>query len=320
MLPTAANSAGGTSTLDTLIAIVILVWALAGAAAVLGWVGRRAKRRERQPGSSTVGVALRLFGWLRAKAARDRILGRFVAAPEGPGRGAGRTTGNSEQPVANAPPVNPAATGARVSASAQQASAAEPTAVIPPPTNPGARYSPETLELLGQHLDNSRRAAVLEDRLAPVLYALPNDRWLVERAVLLGGQMIPFLVLGETGVFAMWALGGQPRWSDVPVLGGVAQEMRNLMPGYNGTVEAGICLPFAPDVQARWWCRSGEPGVWVMGLSWVIQWLEHFGPENGLGVKDVQRLHEMGGPRWGRGVTDLPPSALVPEIRRVIPG
>ena len=57
-----------------------------------------------------------------------------------------------------------------------------------------------------------------------------------------------------------------------------------------------------------------------MGLNWVIPWLLHFGPEHGLGVKDIERLRDLAGPRWGRGVTDLPPSALVPEIRQVIPG
>ena len=197
---------------------------------------------------------------------------------------------------------------------------AEATATIPPPANAGARYSPETLELLGQHLDNGRRLAVVEDRLAPVVSALPHDRWLVERYVVFAGHRIPFLILGETGVFAVWALGGQPRWNDVPVLGRVAEEVKNAFPGYTGKVQAGVCRPFAPDVQPRWWCRGGEPGAWVMGLNWVIPWLEHFGPEHGLGVKDIERLRDLAGPRWGRGVTDLPPSALVPEIGQVISG
>ncbi|MBV9196109.1 MAG: hypothetical protein JO168_18390 [Solirubrobacterales bacterium] len=311
----AANSAGGTSTLDTLTAIVILVWAVAGAAAVLGWAGRRMTRWQRQPRSSTVGVAPALLRWLLAKAARDRILGRFVPAPEAPAPGTGWTTGNPEEPDRSAAPVNPAVT--REPAQQPETEARE---AVPPPANPGARYSPETLEVLGQHLDNARRLAVVEDRLAPLLGALPRDRWLVERYVVIAARRIPFVVIGETGVFAMWALSGQPRWDDLPVLGSVAQEVRNLMPGYNGTVEAGICLPFAPDLEARSWCRPDEPRVWVMGLNSVIPWLQHFGPENGLGVKDIERLNEMGGPRWGRGVTDLPASALVPRIGPVMPG
>jgi hypothetical protein len=57
-----------------------------------------------------------------------------------------------------------------------------------------------------------------------------------------------------------------------------------------------------------------------MRLNWVIRWLEHFDPEHGLGVKDIERLRELAGPRWGHGVTDLPLSALVPEFDEVIPG
>jgi hypothetical protein len=134
------------------------------------------------------------------------------------------------------------------------------------------------------------------------------------------GHRIPFLILGETGVFALWALGGQPRWSDIPAIGRMADEVKNVLPGYAGNVQTGICRSLAPDVEPRWWCRQGEPGTWVMGLNWVIPWLEHFGPERGLGVKDIARLRELAGPRWGRGVTDLPQSALVPEMRHVISG
>ena len=51
-----------------------------------------------------------------------------------------------------------------------------------------------------------------------------------------------------------------------------------------------------------------------MGLDWVIRWLEHFGIEHGLGVKDIERLREMAGPHWGRPVTDVPLSAHIPRI------
>ena len=57
---------------------------------------------------------------------------------------------------------------------------------------------------------------------------------------------------------------------------------------------------------------SRARGSW--GSSWLIPWLEHFGTENGLGVKDVERLRELAGPRWGRPVTDVPLSAHIPTI------
>jgi hypothetical protein len=322
MLLAAASNSGGQSTLDTLITLFILALAIAGAAVMLSWAERRLKRQERRPPSTTARPAPAMVRWLRAKAARDRILGRFIPAPEptvpdapSPARDPGSPSIGAaavQADPASAPPTN---------APEQAASTPEASATIAPPANPGARYSPEMLEPLGQHLDNSRRLAVVEERLAPVVGALPSDRWLVERYVVVAGRRIPFLILGETGMFVMWALGGQPRWDDVPVLGGVAEDVKSVFPGYTGIVHAGVCRPYAPDVEPRWWCRSGEPGVWVLGLNWVIPWLEHFGPEHGLGVKDVARLRELAGPRWGRGVTDLPPSALVPDMgSHVIPG
>ena len=160
-----------------------------------------------------------LFVWLRRTATGARSQ---LAAAGAPGPDARWATGAPQQPTATVSPATAqsADTGAAGATPAnnpeQQASVREATATIPPPANAGARYSPETLELLGQHLDNSRRLAVVEDRLAPVVSALPRDRWLVERYVLFAGHRIPFLILGETGVFALWALGGQPRWGDMP--------------------------------------------------------------------------------------------------------
>ena len=321
MLLAAANTAGGQSTLDIVTTLFVLVLVIAGAAMVLGWAGRRLKRRARRPRSTTAGPARALGRWLRAKAARDRILRRFVPALDSSVADAPSPAGHSGPPSAGAAQVKPDQAGAWATSAPEQAAAApEATAATPAPANPGAQCSPETLEPLGQHLDGSRRLAVVEERLAPVVGSLPQDRWLVERYVTFAGHRIPFLVLGETGVFALWAVGGQPRWSDIPAIGRMADEVKNALPGYTGNVQTGICRPLAPDVEPRWWCRQGEPGTWVMGVNWVIPWLEHFGPEHGLGVKDIARLRELAGPRWGRGVTDLPPSALVPDMDHVIPG
>ena len=101
------------------------------------------------------------------------------------------------------------------------------------------------------------------------------------------------------------------------MVGRVADELTSALPGYTGAVAVGICRSLSPDVKTRWWCRSDEPGAWVMGLNSVIPWLEHFGPEHGLGVEDIQRVRELAGPHWGRGVTDLPASALVPDLERL---
>ena len=304
MLLAAAQSAGD-STLDVVAGLAILIAAVAGVAALLSWMTGRLRGRHPRPEWSLSAAAHTAADWLSKKAAHDRILGPVMAGAGAPTASHRWTAEESEQPAAAA------------ASAPDEAARTVSTESVRPPANPGARCSPETFELLGQHLDGSRRMAVVEDRLAPVLDALPPDRWLVERYVLFAGHRIPFLLLGETGVFALWALGGQPRWSDIPVVGRVADDMKSALPGYTGTVAVGICRSLSPDVKARWWCRSGERGAWVMGLNSVIPWLEHFGPEHGLGVEDIQRVRELAGPHWGRGVTDLPASALLPEFERL---
>ena len=310
----AVTQSAGDSTLDLVAGVAILIWAIVGVVALYGWASRRLTGRPGQPQRSLSAAAHATVAWLRRRAAHDRILGAVVAGPGTPDSSDTCITGQPDQAAADGqvgsePVIAKPAT-------ASEHPAAERLAARPP-ANPGARCSPETFELLGEHLDGSRRMAVVEDRLAPVLGALPRDRWLVERYVLIAGHRIPFLVLGETGVFALWALGGQPRWTDIPVVGRVADELTSALPGYTGTVAVGICRSLSPDIKTRWWCRSDEPGAWVMGLNSVIPWLEHFGPEHGLGVEDIQRVRELAGPHWGRGVTDLPASALVPDLERL---
>ena len=64
---------------------------------------------------------------------------------------------------------------------------------------------------------------------------------------------------------------------------------------YTGPVTPGICGVFGPRLQPRYWYRSGQSGgSWVMGLDWLIPWMEHFGHEHGLGVEDVARLRRAG--------------------------
>jgi hypothetical protein len=71
--------------------------------------------------------------------------------------------------------------------------------------------SPEHLEPFGQEMNNARRLAASEARVAPVLGSLPADRWFVERYVLVAGHRVPFLILGNTGVFVLWAIPGLPQ-------------------------------------------------------------------------------------------------------------
>ena len=114
-------------------------------------------------------------------------------------------------------------------------------------------------------------------------------------------------------MFALWATSGPLQWRDLPFFNEIAATVENSLPGYAGGA-AGRVPRAGADIKPRWWCRPGEPGAWVMGLDWLIRWLERFGPEDGLGVKDLEHLRELVGPWWGRPATDTPLSAHIPSI------
>lgn len=182
----AAHTAGAHSTLHLLIGIAVLIWALAGAAALAGWLTRSARRKRRGPIPSLVGA-------LRAR------VRRLKARAGGAGDSASTPTASTEAPSRGVRSTAAAESSASTTTRAAPASAETPTGVIADPC-----VSPETLEALGQRVDNSRRLAVARARLGEVLSPLPGDRWFVERNVVFAAHPIPFLILGETGVFALW--------------------------------------------------------------------------------------------------------------------
>ena len=229
-------------------------------------------------------------------------LRRGIAAPPTTSVGAiqGLTSG-AEPPAVDSLLVEGSAVDAASSAAAT------------PPALTHARYSRETFELLAQNVDQSRRLALTEARVHEILSTLPRDRWLVERYVLRAGHRIPFLILGETGVFTLWTLFGPPQWGDLPLVSEVAEQIKDRLPGYPGPVHAGMCRALEPAIAPRWWYRAEtQAGCWVMGLDWVIRWLEHFGNDHGLGVADIERFNALSGPHWGRPTAPVPPG--IPDL------
>jgi len=168
-----------------------------------------------------------------------------------------------------------------------------------PPAPPAARrLRAETFEPLGARLERSRRIAVAEARVGEALARLPRGRWLVERYVLIAGQRIPFLVLGETGVFALWAFDEAPGWEDLASVNRAAAAVQELLPGYAGQVQIGLCRAFDP-IRPRWWYASqSHSGAWLLGLNWLEPWLAHFGNADGLADGDVALTVSLAGPRW----------------------
>jgi hypothetical protein len=287
-MPIAAHTAGGHSTLVVVLGIAILLWALASVSALLSWLTRLPRR-------------------YRQRAANHRQRSSRFARPRRRERVGGDTDPGHAQDVS--------ATSAAVEHQVGPESDPPPGAGIRPRAADdgsgavgsrrralrGPRCSPETLQPLAQSLDTSHRLRVAEARVADTLAALPSDQWLVERYTLIAGHRIPFLVLGETGVFVICALTGPAAWDELRLPAEVAEEhVMPQLPGYAGAIRVGLCRALAPPgIEPRWWCRPGEPGAWVMGLDWLIRWIEHFDRDHGLGITDLNRLRELANPKPG---------------------
>ena len=284
-MPIAAYTTGGHSTPGVLLGLAVLLLALAGAGTVLAAATRLARHTRRAFGA-------------RHRGAPSRPRDRTHAAPP--------ATLEPSSPTA-APPAAHQSPPAVADASGASASRT-PNPDTSASTIPGARYSPETLEPLAGFLKSAQRLAIAEARVAETLAALPSDRWYVERYVLMDGHRIPFVILGETGAFAIWALGGPPIWNELPFPSEMAHRVQEKLPGYTGPVQVGLCraLGQTAGIAPRWWCRPGEPGAWVMGQTEI----EHFGPGHAFTAGDIHRLRNLADPR-----RDGPP----PRVPDVVP-
>jgi hypothetical protein len=195
----------------------------------------------------------------------------------------------------------------------ERAATAAASTFSPVPAGPGARFVPEDFELLIQRVDHTRRLAVAEQHVAAVLSTLPPDRWFVERYVLVGGYRVPFVVLGECGVFAIFPISVRPQWGDTAYVTKLADYVKRCLSRYPGPVTAGLCGVGQPERPPRFWYRPGEPGgSWTMGSHWLIPWMQHLGHEHGIGTEDIGRFRAAAGPNWSRPVKPGPPG--VPDF------
>ena len=149
------------------------------------------------------------------------------------------------------------------------------------------------LEPLCRYVDFRRRLGLAASELERRLTALPQDRWRIEPYPLTGERGNTLLVLGETGVFVISATYAPGHWDDVVAVSSLARKIELLLPGYPGQVRPAICHPFSTQ-PARVWHRADDRGEWVgawlVGGDSVIEWLEHFGTEHGVGLGDLERF------------------------------
>ena len=291
-MPIAAHTTGGHSTLDLVLGIAILLWALASVTALLSWLTRLPRRYRKRTADR---------GWRHSRFGRLRV--GDDAGPSQAEHASATMTAVEHDTICESDPGPGAGMPTRPAEHHGRAVAARR------PSVPGPRCSPETLEPLARSLDTSHRLAIAEARVAETLGTLPSDRWLLERYALIAGHRIPFLVLGETGVFVICAVTGPPAWDELRLPAEVAeQHIMPTLPGYTGPMRVGLCRALATSaIEPRWWCRPGEAGAWMMGLESLIAWIEHFGTDHGLGITDLRRLRELATPKPG-------PVARAPDV------
>jgi hypothetical protein len=196
-------------------------------------------------------------------------------------------------PPATAPRLTPAATATPGGAATLHPVEAAALPIVAPRI-PGSRLPTDTFAPIATRLQASREMLRAESLIEQTLQTLPVDRWEWQRQVLLDGQILPFLIFGETGVFAVWGAIGPVLWEEPARIRARAAYLEQLLPDYPGEVHAAFCRALHHgDLQPRWWSHQAGVGAWVMGLSSLTEWMEHFGTDNGVGVADLNRLREL---------------------------
>jgi hypothetical protein len=247
-------------------------------------------------------------------ASPDQHLRASGAAPDRPGAETqpGHTSPSTSRPPepAAAPRVEAPEQPASVDIGDTQSSPCTPEAREPELT----RLSLTSVGRLGRTLDESRRLHAAEESVAGDLAALPEGLWLVERDVQLGVRRIPFLVMGDSGIFVICATDGAWTLHDLHVLSELGDGVRRQLPDFDGSVHAAVCLAFDEMKPRAWFGGQGEHGRggWVLGMDWLRGWMFSFGPEHGLRNGDIRRLDEASGPFWDRRST-----ARLPASRNV---
>ncbi len=160
-----------------------------------------------------------------------------------------------------------------------------------------------SVDPLAEVLERSRRLIAAEERVARELTSA--DGWMVERYVLVDNLRVPFVLLGPTGVFVLCATDGAWTLYDLEVLSRLGDELRDRLPGYQGRVEAVVCLAFDQAEPRSWYggADHGGRGGWVLGVDELLPWLDGWEPGRGLAADDVSRIVAKAGPHWRRRST-----------------
>ena len=123
---------------------------------------------------------------------------------------------------------------------------------------------------LGARLQRHRERHAAVIACEPVLRAFRMVDWLVQESVLLGGIMVPFVMLGTRGIVAVFPCHA---WSmeDIGGLDQTRAELAEMLPGVSCQVV--ILTPGYSYKTPRWFYDAAGRGALVIGLDKFPEWL-----------------------------------------------
>lgn len=158
-------------------------------------------------------------------------------------------------------------------------------------------------------LEGSRRLVAAEERVAQELANLPASRWLVDRYVNSTPRRVPLVLAGPTGIFALWPTDGAWTMNDITMVHHIGAEIRSRHPGYAGSVRSAIVLAFDSMAPRVWFRGEDATSAWIVGIDWLIRWLDSFDADEGLNPDHVRLLQDLAGPQWNRSTIARMPAA-----------
>lgn len=161
------------------------------------------------------------------------------------------------------------------------------------------RVSDEILRPLGERLERGQRLSAAEVSVRALIDGLGEERWMAVQAVrAVDGIVVPFLLIGSRGVFALAASDGHWTLGDLRIFGRAAGAITALLPGYPDPVRSAIVLPY-DSIEPRAWYGPDGSGVWILGGDRFYGWLTSFS-DHGFSASDVARLRERAHVQWDR--------------------
>jgi len=123
------------------------------------------------------------------------------------------------------------------------------------------------------------------------LRRLDSGRWHFERDVSIASASIPFLLLGETGVFLLQASRGYWTNHDITEMCCAASTLRRALPGYPDPVNCGIVMLEELIDHRQHFACSGEGPCWIVAGELLVEWLYGF-DHRGLSRADIEYFRE----------------------------